>query len=311
MALTQHKNHSGSRPWAEYSALLVERGSLHELFKIVRKWADLLERDNESKVTKGFTYPSALFDFAGKFYEESSRSFRYLEGFIDSLSELLHFPAPSYSTLRRRIYALELSIVSPRNNEEKATPKDMAIDSSGFKIKGPGEYLQHKHHPSTRQDYEKTHIIVQVDSHEILCTQTTSGRVHDCTQLPNLIVRAVQIQKGDHLYGDKAYGGHDDYQACIDYHLNPVFPPKSNARSRSRGGPLLRSARIWEYQKIGHEAWKQKYGYADRCAVEQTFAYKKQLFGRTMRAKNPANFAQEERLKATYFNRYMRDLFDL
>ena len=110
-------------------------------------------------------------------------------------------------------------------------------------------------------------------------------------QLQGLVKIAVKIQRGNHLYGDKGYGGHSNYQDCIDNGLDPVFPPKKNARSRSRGGPFLRTQRILEYQQIGHERWKVKYGYAKRCAVEQTYTYKKQLLGFTMRTKDPGNYS--------------------
>jgi hypothetical protein len=296
------------RDWAVYNSILIDRGNFRELINVVKNWAEFVAKDNLAKEGHVFEYPDALFEILGKFYHDSGRGYRYIEGFSQFLGEIMHFLAPSYSTIRRRIYALELRAIEPKTTQETKQPEDFAIDSTGYKVQGPGEYLDYAHHPKIRKIWAKEHVISQVSTHEILSHHVTDGNCADSPQLKDLVKKAVSIQKGKHLYGDKGYGGHENYQDCIDNQLDPVFPPKKNARSRSRGGPFLRSERIWEYHQIDHEKWKLKYGYADRCAVEQTFAYKKQLFGSKMRAKDPANWATEDDLKVAYFNRYMRDL---
>jgi hypothetical protein len=308
MAEVKKKPAIDTRDWSVYNTILIDRGNFRELIKIVRNWVDLLAQDNVDKDGHVFEYPDALFEILGKFYHDSGRGFRYVGGFAEFLGEIMHFTAPSYSTIRRRIYTLELKTMEPKTRKESQKAEDMAIDSTGYKVNGPGEYLEYAHHPKIRKNWAKEHIVTQVSTHEILSHRITNGPSADSPQLQGLVQKAVRIQNGNHLYGDKGYGGHSNYQDCIDNGLDPVFPPKKNARSRSRGGPLLRSARIWEYQQIGHEAWKVKYGYPKRCAVEQTFAYKKQLFGSRMRAKDPANWQQEDNLKVAFFNRYMRDL---
>jgi hypothetical protein len=179
---------------------------------------------------------------------------------------------------------LQLPLLEKRIPQDRQIPQDCAIDSTGIKIKGPGEYLADKHSPTTRKEYAKLHIIGQHNSHEILTQTVTRGVSSDSPQLPILLPKAIVHQNIHYLYGDKGYGSNQHYDLCFLYHMIGVFNPKKNAQSRTRGGSFHRSRMIRNYQKLGKDVWKETWAYWKRCAIEQTFAYRKQLFGKTMRA---------------------------
>ena len=90
------------------------------------------------------------------------------------LSELA---VPDYSTLCRRASALKVKV----SHRPPKTGKKLhiAIDSTGLKVFGEGEWKVRKHGVSKRRTWRKLHLGVDVDSQEIISCELTENSVAD------------------------------------------------------------------------------------------------------------------------------------
>src|SRR4051812_26656069 len=88
-------------------------------------------------------------------------AFRQTEGLIGSVIGLLglDLAVPDLSTLCRR--AATVDVPQPRRPSSEAggdtAPVHLLVDSTGLKLRGPGEWLVEKHGPKTRRCWGKVH----------------------------------------------------------------------------------------------------------------------------------------------------------
>ena len=75
---------------------------------------------------------------------------------------------------------------TPKSNSNEAI--HLAIDSTGLKIFGEGEWCEEKHrNKSKRKSWRKLHLGLDLVSGEIICSDLTADDVGDPTVLPNLL----------------------------------------------------------------------------------------------------------------------------
>ncbi len=92
---------------------------------------------------------------------------RALQGFIDSVFKLANVPLvfPHYTCICLR-----------------------AIDATGLKVYGEGEWKVKKHgSDGKRRVWCKLHLAVETDTHEIIAAELTLSGVTDAEVLPNLL----------------------------------------------------------------------------------------------------------------------------
>ena len=97
------------------------------------------------------------------------------QGFVGLLFALLRseLRCPDYNTLCRRREGLNISI-PPRKG---AMPLVIAIDSTGLKVYGEGEWKVRKHGASKRRTWRKLHLAVDVKTNEIVASVLTTNLV--------------------------------------------------------------------------------------------------------------------------------------
>ena len=115
---------------------------------------------------------------------------RQTEGFGESIISLmdLNLIVPDYSTLSRRAATMHIPNLSSMLTES-SEPIDIAIDSTGLKTYGAGEWFINKH-GNKHRSWQKLHLTIDLDSQKIIATELTTQDVGDspCC-LKNLVVQ--------------------------------------------------------------------------------------------------------------------------
>ena len=111
------------------------------------------------------------------------------------------------------------------NTKTKGTIQHLAIDASGLKVYGEGEWKVKKHGTDgKRRIWRKVHLAADTDTHEILVAELSLSNVGDGEALPNLLRqtrrRTIEIS------GDGAYDTRLCYEAI---HLKQAIPPREGA----------------------------------------------------------------------------------
>ena len=296
------------RDLSRYNELLIERGDLSPYLMKLKHWAEELEKDNYLKEGKKFTYPNVLFQIL-TIELNLKRTYRMVEGFARMICGFLGLPAPRWSTIWYRIQKIDLHAFF----QDKPNSYGLiggAIDSSGFKLNGPGEWLHHKHHPSQRKQWLKLHTVVNADTHQILVKALTEGTANDGPQMKPMVEKAVKFHNFHTFWGDKAYASHENFEVLSVNKITPGILPKKNASSKTRGGSFARSRTVWRIKKVGEKQWKKEVEYNRRWAVERSYSIFKFLFGEKVRSRKWPYIVQEITLKITQMNHYLNELYD-
>jgi hypothetical protein len=211
--------------WKAYNKNLVQRGSLSIWLEdsVIRSWRDI---DVAKKVVGEPLYADCVIQcclILGIVYHQPLRQ---TTGFVASLLALLghgHFAIPDYSTLCRRQSCLSVEVSKALSGNRKL---DIAIDSTGLKVYGEGEWKVRKHGASKRRTWRKLHIGIDVHTQEIVCAELTSNAEDDATT-------ASRILKGktDKLKSVRGDGGYDkfEFRATLGDGVKQIIPPPSNA----------------------------------------------------------------------------------
>src|SRR3954451_19495502 len=157
--LNQDRRHHISRQrhkvtnWPDYEASLRQRGSLTVWFteEAIAAWAAA------PRTTRGGQpWYSALVILTALTLRAVFRlAFRQTEGLIGSIIGLLGLTlrVPDHTTLSRR--AATVDVPQPRRPSTEAggdtAPVHLLVDSTGLKLRGPGEWLLEKHGARTRR----------------------------------------------------------------------------------------------------------------------------------------------------------------
>ncbi len=153
--------------WAAYDAALRQRGSLTVWFTdaAIAAW-----RAEPRTTPGGQPHYSALAITTALTLRAVFRlALRQTEGLIGSILRLLglDLAVPDHSTLSRRAETLELPQLRPGSNGE---PLHLLVDSTGLKLRGPGEWLVEKHGTRTRRSWRKLHLGVDADTGQIVAS---------------------------------------------------------------------------------------------------------------------------------------------
>ncbi len=110
---------------------------------------------------------------------------RQTEGLVGSLLALtgLDLPVPDHSTLSRRAGTLVMAPVA----RTASGPLQLLVDSTGVKLRAPGEWLVEKHGAQRRRAWRKLHLGVDADTGTVVATTLTGKEVDDAAELGSLL----------------------------------------------------------------------------------------------------------------------------
>ncbi len=225
---------------------------------------------------------------------------RQTEGFLRSLAQLLEveLPIPDHTTLSRRLKKLD-NIRFRRLATDR--PIHLLIDSTGLRI-----HVGHLRKPPKRRAWRKLHLAVDADTGEIIASDLTPRRTHDCTPVPGLLE-----QISDPIASVSADGAYDTmavYEAAHGRNraraVRVLIPPGRDARLSAKPSAALRERdlNIRSIRELGRREWHTSSGYSKRSMVENTMYRYKTIIGRGMRSRTLEGQRMEVQLASIILN---------
>jgi Transposase DDE domain len=284
--------------WNEYNSSLVARGA-------VTFWlsSDVLDNWNKPVQSGKAGHPKSYSDVAIRASLTIQAVYhlplRATEGFVQSLLFLLgcpHLKSPDYSTLSYRSSSIEVPMSSSvRHALASGEPLHIAIDSTGVKIYGEGEWKVRKHGWSKRRTWRKVHLGVDVSSNLIPAGTMTERDMADSYMVEPLIEQMTdQLQtmgvggvRVAEILGDGAYDRSDLRDYCQDNNIKLTVPPRvgSISHHHPKSSPNYRSSQetrnrdVTDANTKGLAEWKKNSGYHKRSLSETAMFRFKTIFG--------------------------------
>jgi hypothetical protein len=285
------------RNWPDYNSALVRRGSLTLWVEqgAVNRW-----RDTTAPVRRGRRrfYSDLAVTCALTLREVYGLPLRATQGLVSSVLRLLgsDLSAPHYSTLSRRAASLEVKL--PRLSKG---PLHLAVDSTGVKLYGEGEWKVRLHGADKRRTWRKLHLAIDHRTQEAVACSMSEQYVLDRRELPGLL----KDVEGDvaEVLGDGAYDFHDCYRAINARRARSVIPPQVRARVRSGSEFGDRNAAVLRGREVGRDEWKKEAGYHRRSLAETAMMRLKTIFSDKLKAREWRRQVTELRVRCAALNR--------
>jgi hypothetical protein len=229
---------------------------------------------------------------------------RQTEGLIGSILGLLglDLPVPDHSTLSRRAETLE--VPRPRRGPE---PVHLLVDSTGLRLRGPGEWLEEKHGTKRRRAWRVLHLATDADTGRIVASALTDRDADDGSQVGPLLDRIDGSVAS--FTGDGAYDRDDVYAEVAARHPEAavVVPPRANAVPSEAAGtaPTQRDAHLRCIAERGRLGWQRASGYGWRALVESDISRWKRVIGDGLRFQTDGRQATEVAIAAEVLNRML------
>ena len=289
--------------WRKYNESLVQRGSITFWFceETIEKW----RHDNANPgVGHPFVYSDTAVECMLVLRELFQLPYRQTEGLGKSLVELMQIELaiPDYTSLAKRAAKMGVSLDIAKHTG----PIDVAVDSTGLKVFGEGEWKMRKHGKSKRRTWRKLHLAVNPDTHEIEAETLTENSCDDASQADDLLDQVKSKVK--RFYGDGAYDKWKVYETLGKRRIKAIVPPQRNAKIKqhgnSSGRPLSRDVAIRAIRRRGRRRWKEDIGYHRRSLSETAMYRMKCCFGDHLKNRLIKNQRTETRLRSKILNKF-------
>jgi len=289
--------------WSAYNESLVRRGDITFWFDedVIDAW----EHDNdELKVGRPFTYSDLAIECLLVLRELFRLPYRQTEGLGRALVKLMQtgLTIPDFTSLAKRAAKLGVSLaVSHRQG-----PIDVVVDSTGLKVFGEGEWKMRKHGKSKRRTWRKLHLAINPVTQEIEAEVLTENSGADADQVEGLLDQTPSPVNS--FYGDGAYDQWKVYETLAEQNIQPVIPPRRNAKIKQHGNsrqePLERDEAIRSIRREGRKSWKESVGYHRRSLAETAMHRMKCCFGSLLKNREFPNQRTEARLRSKILNHF-------
>ncbi len=286
------------RNWAEYEAGLRSRGDLTVWLSddAINSWRAL-----PSGMPGGQrTYANIAIEAALTIRMVFQLPLRQTEGFLRSLVDMLdvEIPIPDHTTLSRRLKTLgEIPFRAVASHR----PIHLFIDSTGLRI-----HVGNLRKPPKNRAWRKLHLVVDAGTGEIVASDLTSRRTHDCTRVPALLGQIDNRVAS--VFADGAYDTEGTYEAAHAQGegrtVSVLIPPGRDAQLSPRPSAALkeRNRNIRSIRRLGRREWHKRSGYSKRSMVENAIYRYKTIIGRGMRSRTLAGQRVEVQLACRVLN---------
>lgn len=231
---------------------------------------------------------------------------RQTQGFINSLlKEMGHknLACPDYSCLSKRLSKLGLKTpIFKKTNKPDEDLAAIAIDSTGLKEFGKGEWHQQKHKVKVKRSWKKAHFAVS-DDHIIHGAILTEKDTMDFQVVGELCEQNdVEV---DHISADKMYDTDDVYTILSAEYPDAeiVIPPKENLYADDHY-QAKRMSNLVAYSALGSMRWQKIKQYGKRNVSENAMQRYKTIIGPKLHSRDFENQQQEMMLGASILNRF-------
>ncbi|MFP9228548.1 IS5 family transposase [Pectobacterium cacticida] len=268
--------------WKTYNLALRQRGSLTVWISddATAAWYDTAEPTRRGRPQR---YTDTAITTALMLKSVFSLTLRALQGFIDSVFQLMDVPlrSPDYIRVSKRAKSLNVNIKTSTRGEIA----HLVIDSTGLKVFGEGEWKVKKHGAERRRVWRKLHLAVDAATHEIVCADLSLSTTTDAQALPGLMSQTHRRIK--EALADGAY----DVRYCHDSlkrkKIKPVIPPRNGAVYWPLEMYPERNQAV-AYQRLtgSNKSWKEKMGYHKRSLAETAMSRVKKVCGGRLTLRN-------------------------
>lgn len=296
-------NNHAKRDWREYNRKLVNRGSITFWFdkECLKSWT--LKSGSKGRPS----FSKAVIQLGWIIKTVYRLTLRALQGFMDSILKLMgtELACPHYSLFCKR--SQEAADSLPKLSNGKIL--EVAVDSSGLKIVGEGEWKVKIHGADKRRSWIKIHIGVDTKTQDLVAIEVTDEKTGDSTVLPKLINKA-----GDGIEKVLADGAYDSVECRKYLHKRKIqecIPPRKNGKVKEEEGLKERNfaieiASLFGGGKEGVNLWKKVSGYHKRSLAETAFSRLKGLFGERLNNKKFENLKAETIFRCHVLNKMNR-----
>lgn len=286
------------RNWPEYEAGLQRRGDV--TIWLSDAALDAWRAPASGKPGGQRTYADLAIEAALTIRMVFHLPLRQTEGFLRSLAQLLEvkLPIPDHTTLSRRL--TKLSDIRARRLRTDG-PIHLLIDSTGLRT-----HVGPLRRPPKRRAWRKLHVAVDASTGEIVASDLTDRRSHDCTRVGPLLDQVDNPLAS--LSADGAYDAAGGYEAARSkgegQAVRMLIPPGRGAQLAPRPSPALeeRNRNIQSIHELGRRGWHKRSGYSKRSMVENTVYRYKTIIGRSMRSRTFARQRVEVQLASKILN---------
>lgn len=287
------------RDWKQYNKQLVNRGKINLWIKpkVLEQWKPIQAKKNGHP----FRYSDELIKTMSVLRFKFKLSLRETEGFFRSFVEAIGsvIPTPCYTQVCRRMKILQL----PAELLGKKSITDIALDTTGLKVYGEGEWRAEKYGGKNR--WKKLHLALDPESGQLILAEITDEYVHDTTYLEDAL-KAAGKRRGKVLIDGIADSG-KCYRLAREYNKTLYTPPKQGAVLRKEDGYEQRNDAIKVIRGLGNDRtarsiWAKLVGYNRRVVAESMMARWKKLYGGELRSRCAERCKKEVKLKAMIIN---------
>jgi len=290
--------------WPSYNQSLVRRGEILFAYDFLDMWDNNLDRINENKKGKPYSYPESFIVVIGYIRVYFHLPYRQTEGIIKATGKNLP-DQPSYSQICRRVNKLAIS--SKRSYDGDDDDKDIiiAIDSTGIKVTNRGQWMQDKWNIK-KKGYLKIHIAIDINTKEILALEVTDEKVHDGKVMPRLIDHVLKNNKNiiiKSALGDGSYDSNENFKFLQKNKIRPAIKIRKNSIVSLKSN-RLRNREVYSQKDLFK--WKKKRKYGHRWMVETAFSSIKRMYGEYTSATKFQNMVKEMMIKVSLYNLFRR-----
>lgn len=231
---------------------------------------------------------------------------RQCEGLVSSFFKMMgiSMSVPDYTTLCRRASMLEIQL---NQLERKGQVVDIAIDSTGLKVYGEGEWKVRKHGWNKYRTWMKLHVGIDTSSQQIAVSALTTHSVDDAEPVKAMLEEVLKDKEIKSFVGDGAYDKEKVYKQLSEKEILPIIPTQHNAKKSKKNKPWLQSRdkTIEEIKQWGKKEWKKRAGYHKRSLAETVMYRYKTIIGDKLKSRKQNNQATEIKISCLILNKML------
>lgn len=289
------------RNWAQYNKALKQRGSI--TFWINEETAKQWRAKNSKQRGRPRIYSDMAIEACVIMRVLFRLPYRQCQGFVADLFAMmkLDIKVPSYTQICRRQKTLELKL---KHNVSGSI--HVAVDATGLKIFGEGEWKVRQHGYTKHRMWRKLHVGIDVNSRQIVMMELSDNHVGENKKLQGLLDQyANNINK---VSADKGYDSHECHENVGKRGAKSAILVQRKAKERRRlkdgETPLVRDNIVRRMSEIGRDAWKEEVQYHQRSLVENTFFRFKTIFGAKLKSILMENQKTEALIGCNLLNKF-------
>lgn len=277
------------RNWKAVNEMCVRRGEFLLDLEWVQNWHKELEEMNKGKRGAPFEFPKSMIELQAVWTQWFS--FRVAEGITRQIVVFSKLPKyNNYSTIYRRVTALEVIIPGPKKKEIS-----VANDGSGEKMNKGGAYF-HDKYGKKRRKYIKVVISGEPYDKDVLKVEVSVEGTGESE--PDIAEQHMKelIDDGyiiNEYFGDGAHDKSNLFNFCDWKNIKPIIKIRETAVIDPKGS-WRRNREVEEYLKLGYKKWAEKKRYGRRwTGTEGIFSAVVRLFGDSVSSVKPENMCKE------------------